>query len=675
MVFQNAVELAAAGRLSAPRAHAPRLAAGYPDRMRSPARLARHGRAASALRSARATLMTPNASSVTVRHVTNCNSVGGDVSTLDPLGSFPELALTLKSSAVLVADVVESVRLAEEGEQDAIERWVRFVKLVGKDILPKSGGRLVKSTGDGFLLEFKSVPDAVHAGFKIQSLSAHENRDVPEERKEWLRIGIETGRIYVSEMDVFGADVNRAARLAGLAQGGEIVVSAKARDQITVSLDADIEDMGENYLKNIREPVRAYKLRPPGLAPSVLTPLSIDDLLPSIAIIPFSARGGGADSAALGDIIAEELILSMSRSRYVNVISRMSTAGFRDRVADPQAVLKHLNARFMVTGTCRASGDALLVDVELTETRTQRMLWGERFQLDQKALVAGDNGQLEEIVAGINAAIVSREVDRIRVMPMPNLESYTLMLGAISLLHRFSRDDFFRAQNVLEELISRVPRYAAAHAWLANWYTLKVQQGWSEDRAAEVIKAKNASKKALDLDPDNSLSLYVAGLIETNINKRFDEAEKLYSLAVEKNPNESMAWLLKGAMYAFSDQGTAAVSCCEMGRKLSPLDPQKFFYDSLSATAYFTARRYPEAAELAKQSLRSNKLHASTLRVLALSRYFIGEEAQALEAIDQLRMLEPNFSISEYVARAPSAAFKIGDEIVRAFRALGVKEK
>ena len=178
-----------------------------------------------------------------------------------------------------------------------------------------------------------------------------------------------------------------------------------------------------------------------------------------------------------------------------------------------------------------------------------------------------------------------------------------------------------------------------------------------------------------NLDPDNSLSLYVAGLIETNINKRFDEAEKLYSLAVEKNPNESMAWLLKGAMYAFSDQGTAAVSCCEMGRKLSPLDPQKFFYDSLSATAYFTARRYPEAAELAKQSLRSNKLHASTLRVLALSRYFIGEEAQALEAIDQLRMLEPNFSISEYVARAPSAAFKIGDEIVRAFRALGVKEK
>lgn len=596
------------------------------------------------------------------------------MSTLGLPGNFPELALSLKSSAVLVADVVESVRLTEEGEQDAIERWVRFVKLVGHDILPQSGGRLVKSTGDGFLLEFGSVREAVSAAFKIQELSADENRDVPEARKEWLRVGIETGKIFVNEMDVFGADVNRAARLAGLAEGGEIVVSAKARDQITVSLDADIEDMGENYLKNIREPVRAYKLRPSGLAPSVLPALSIDDLLPSIAIIPFSARGEENGSGAVGDVIAEELILSMSKSRYVNVISRMSTTGFRDRVADPQAILKHLNARFMVAGTCRMSGDALLVDVELTETRTQRLLWSQRFRLDQKALIAGDNAQLEEIVAGINAAIVSREVDRIRIMPMPNLETYTLLLGAISLLHRFSKDDFFRAQMVLEELINRAPRYAASHAWLANWYTLKIQQGWSEDLSAEAIKAKNASKRALDLDPDNSLSLYVAGLIETNVNKRFDEAENYYARSVASNPSESMAWLLKGAMHAFTDNGKLAVSCCETAVKLSPLDPQAFLYKALLATSYFSARDYEKAIKVGEASLRENRLHASTLRVLACCHWYAGQETEARRYAELVGHVQSDFSISNYRARHPSAETESGKRVIAAFRALGVPE-
>ncbi|MCC0029790.1 MAG: tetratricopeptide repeat protein [Brucellaceae bacterium] len=598
------------------------------------------------------------------------------MSTLDPLGSFPELALSLKSSAVLVADVVESVRLAEEGEQDAIERWVRFVKLVGQDILPNTEGRLVKSTGDGFLLEFKSVPDAVYAAFKIQSLSAHENRDVPEERKEWLRIGIETGRIYVSELDVFGADVNRAARLAGLAQGGEIVVSAKARDQITISLDADIEDMGENFLKNIKEPVRAYKLHPPGKAGPERRPLSIDDMLPSIAIIPFAVWGGDdAAMAGLGDVIAEELILAMSRSRYVNIISRMSTMAFRNRADDFDAIAKHLNARFVVSGSCRISGGTILANVELTEPRSKRMIFAQRFHIPLPAILAGDNSALEAVVDAISSAIVSRELDRIRVQPMPTLETYTLLIGAVSLLHRFSQDDFFLAHKILEELTHRAPRYAASHAWLANWYTLKVQQGWTQNIREDAMRSEQMAKMALDLDPDSSLALSIRGLVSTNFKRDYAEAEKFYSQAVEKNPNDAMAWILKAAMYVVSDQGKAAISCCNTAIKLSPLDPQAYFYESALAASHFVSGDLAKAIEIGTKSFKQNRQHASTVRLLAAAHWFDGDEEKARQYLDEMFRMHPDFTVSGYRRSSPTAASKVGERMVQAFRALGVPEQ
>lgn len=596
------------------------------------------------------------------------------MSDLDPLGTYPELALSLKSSAVLVADVVESVRLTEEGEQDAIERWLRFVQLVSNDILPQTGGRLVKSTGDGFLLEFKSVRDAVRAAFDIQALSAEENKDIPEERKELLRVGVETGEIYVSDLDVFGADVNRAARLAGLADGGEIVISAKARDQITVSLDANIEDMGENFLKNIKEPVRAYKLRPPGGPTTRSLAISVDDLLPSIAIIPFSVRGSDDGAGGLGDVIAEELILAMSKSRYVKVISRMSTSGFRDRTHEFDAIAEHLDARFMVTGACRMSGDTVLINVELNETRSQRLVWSDRFKIPFAAMMAGDSGAVEEIVGGISSAIVSRELDKIRVQPMPTLDTYTLLIGAVSLLHRFSRDDFFLAHKILEELTHRAPRYAASHAWLANWYTLKVQQGWTADIAEDALRSEQMAKRALDLDPDSSLALSVSGLVATNFKRDFGEAEKFYSEAVERNPSDSMAWLLKGAMHAVSDQGASAVSCCKTAVKLSPLDPQAYFYESLLASAYFVAGQYEHGIKVATRSLLQNRLHASTLRVLAACHWYSGDEQQARHYLQQVLEVQSGFSISKYRSGNPTAASKVGERMVSMFRALGVPE-
>lgn len=593
-----------------------------------------------------------------------------------PLRAYPELVLSLKSSAVLVADVVESVRLTEEGEQDAVERWVRFVGLVKQDILPPTNGRLVKSTGDGFLLEFPSVREAVEAAFMLQTTSAVENDGVPDERKEMLRVGIETGTFLVNDLDVFGADVNRAARLAGLARGGEIVISAKARDQITAILDAEIEDMGENYLKNIREPVRAYRLRPPGMEAVARPRFNVDDLLPSIAVIPFSTRAGNVAPDGLGDVIAEELIRAMSRSRYLNVISRLSTAGFRDRPDSFNAIHKHLNARFILSGRFWADADAVVLDAELMEARTGRRIWGDVYRCSLRGVIEGQIEALDDVIGAVSLAVMNRELDRVRVQPMPTLETYSLLMGAISLMNRFSRDDFDLSRKILEELVERAPRYAAPKAWLASWYTLRVQQGWSSvgQVPEDTIKSAQLARQALDIDPDSSLANTISGLVSTIFYKRFDDAETYYSAAVEKNPNDSLAWLLKGAMHAFSDNGKLAVSCCETARKLSPLDPHGFFYDSLLASAHITAGNYDQALAFAESSIKANRMHASTLRALAVAQFLCGDEGAARATIKHVMVQEPDFSISNYRARAPSAAFKIGAHIMSVFRQLGVPE-
>jgi class 3 adenylate cyclase/TolB-like protein len=572
---------------------------------------------------------------------------------------------------VLVVDLAESVRLMEENEEDAVARWRALVRQTTETILPARGGRMVKSLGDGMLITFTQVPEAVRAAFEIQQACRQANQGVAPARQMLLRMGMQVGAFVADELDVYGHGVNLAARLTTLAGPSEIVVSADVRDQLTPSLDADIEDLGDCYLKHIRDPVRAYRLGPPGPRP-VVDPLdAVPDLRPTLAVIPFAFRHGEPEHQVLGEVLADDVISALSRSAELNVISRLSTTVFRGRDATPAEIGGHLHASYVLSGGYRASGDQLVVSAELADARSGRVVSAGEYKGRVRSLVGGTSELAERIVREASAALIARELARAQSLPLPTLETYTLLLGAINLMHRLSLQDFERARQMLEAVIDRAPRQAVPRAWLAKWHVLRFNQGWSDDVKADADLALQCSRSALDLDENCSLALSVDGFVHTNLLRRLDVALERYEHALRVNPNDSLAWLLKGTLHAFKDQGEAAVSAVNRARRLSPLDPHRYFYDSLAATVECAARRYDRALEAALRSLKANRRHSSTLRACAVAQWHLGMEADARATVQELLRLEPTFTVSRFVARSPSSGYETGRIWSSALRAAG----
>jgi class 3 adenylate cyclase/tetratricopeptide (TPR) repeat protein len=576
--------------------------------------------------------------------------------------------------AVLLVDIVESVRLIEQDETGAISRWLAFVEHVRTRILPEWKGRVVKSLGDGLLLDFDDVRAAVAAAFAIQQASNRHNTGLPPERQMHLRMGLEVSDVVVEADDVHGRGVNLAARLMSLAGPGEIVVSAHARDQLTADLDAEIEDLGDCFVRHVSHPVRAYRVGRPGPRPIMRPVLPSDDLAPFIAIVPFAARSGGEEHDVVGEVLAEELIRGMSHSSDLNVISRLSTTAFRGRLVTLAEISTHLNADYVLSGTYSASGQSLTLDIELAEAKSGRVAWADRIRDNVSAILSGDSDFVDRVIVEVSAAIMTRELQRAQTQPLPTLKAYTLLLGAIALMHRLSRDDFTRARELLQALIERGVRHSVPHAWLAHWYVLNVNQGWSADVRHDQHMAVETAKRALDADSSCSLALASEGSVNVHFLKRLDVAQQRYDQAVAANPNNALAWLLKGTLHAFMDEGSHAVQCTERARLLSPLDPKRWYYDSLAASACVTAGHYQRAHDLALSSLRANRQHTSTLRVLAVTQWQLGFREEARKTCQDLMAQEPNLTVGRWLARHPGADSASGREFARMLKLVGVPE-
>jgi class 3 adenylate cyclase/TolB-like protein/Tfp pilus assembly protein PilF len=576
---------------------------------------------------------------------------------------------------VLVVDVVESVRLMEADEDGTVRRWRELVSEVSSDVLPQHGGRLVKSLGDGMMIEFQQAPAAVRAAFSIRAAGDRLNRDVPSSRQILLRMGIHTGELIEDELDVYGRSVNLAARLTSLAGPGETIVSAEVHDLLTPALDAELEDLGECFLKHVQEPVRAYRLGPPGHWP-VIEPGSAarPELRPTIAVIPFAARGVAPEHQVLGEVLADEVISALSRTPALNVISRLSTTGFRGRDISVTELGAVLNANYVLSGAYRVAGAEVVLVVELADAPSGRVHWGRQLRGDVRGVISGTDDLIDRVVAEVSAAILARELARAQTQALPTLESYALLMGAIALMHRLSQRGFDRSRELLNALIERAPRQAIPQAWLAKWHVLRVQQGWSDDPQADAKLALERTTRAIDADPACSLAFAIDGFVQTNLLKRLDVAQDRYERAIEANPNDSLAWLLKGTLHAFKGEGELAVEGAEQALRLSPLDPLKYFYDSLASTAALSAGQYERAIELAQRSLRANRTHTSTLRALAIAQVQLGRLEDARGTTAELMRLEPRLTVTTYLERSPASAYETGRVWSEALRAAGVPE-
>lgn len=594
----------------------------------------------------------------------------------EPAWQLASLAHSIERAvrAVLVVDVVESVRLIEQDEEGTIARWLGLVNHVEADLLAAGEGRLVKCLGDGMLLEFADSRSAVATAFAIRHAAKRLNFGVPAERQMLLRMGIEISDVIIESRDVYGHGVNLATRLASLAGPDEIVVSARVRDQITPVLDADIEDLGDCYLKHIQQPVRAYRIGPPGPRPVILPGFSLEALRATLAVIPFTPRDASAEHHVLGEVLAEEMIRELSRSSDLNVISRLSTTAFRGRQVTLAEIKAHLNADYVLSGTYRVDGHRVTLDAELAEAKSAHIVWARRFIDQITGIFSVEQNLIIQVIIDVRAAVLSRELRRVQSRSWKTLENYTLLMAAIALMHRLSPRDFQQARKLLQILIDRATRQSLAHAWLANWYVMSVNQGWSSDPARDAEAALACTKRALDVDPECSLALAIDGSVHTNLLKRLDIAEDRYTLAVASNPNDAFAWLLKGTMHAFKGDGREAVSYTKRAIELSPLDPLRYLYDSLAATACLADRRYAEAIEFARNSLRANRTHASTLRAKAIAEWQLGLEDDARATARELLHLEPNLTVTRYRKRTPAAPYPTGKEWCDSLKAAGIPD-
>ncbi len=552
-------------------------------------------------------------------------------------------------------------------ESEAICR--SLLEHVSQKVLPGSGGRLVARTDGGLLIGFPKARLALKAAFAIQQDCR--NASLPLVPAQWPRMGMQMGESVADEAEMLGSGTSVATRLSDIARPGEMVASATVCDELVAELDADIEDLGECYLREMNQPVRAYRLDPPGTA-RLQEPKDVSDveLLPTFAVIPFSERGVGHD--ALGEIVADMLIAALSRSSDVNVVSRLSTTAFRGRDATPGEVGAHLHAQYVLSGTYRVSRSVLVLSTELAEARSGRVVWAEELKGSVAAIIEGEDELIDRLVSNASRTVMAREFERAQHQSLQSLETCTLLIGAITLMHRLSVNDFNRARDMLMAVARRVPLHPVPQALLAKWHVLRVWQSWSPDPVADSRLAADFGKRALDNDSHCSLALAIDGFVQTNLLKALDVAQQRYALALEVNPNDSLAWLLSGMLHAFKGEGNKAVRNARRALRLSPLDQHRFFYDSLAASAELAAGNYSRAIELARRSLRANRMHASTFRALAIGQWASGLHTDARATVVELMQVEPQLTVSRWLERSPSSAFPVGQMCAQALRAAGV---
>ena len=376
-------------------------------------------------------------------------------------------------------------------------------------------------------------------------------------------------------------------------------------------------------------------------------------LVPTIAIIPFEGRFVSPPHSVLGELLADAAIASLSANGMLRVISRLSTSLLSGRARPLDEISALLGANFIASGSYQMRGDRISLMIELADVRSQEVIWANEIQGDLADVLEPKSEMVELICAGIMTAIAARG-DATR--PEASVPDTRRVLPSAC---RCDADASFVAQGIrscpeiLEHLVDRYPRVPEPRAWLAKWYVLRVTRGLVEVHAAELARALEQTRRALDASPECSLALAVEGFVHCHMLGDLDGAEERLNRALAVNPNDSLAWLFSGVVQAFRGDGEMALASADRAIELSPLDPLRHYYDALACTAALAARRLPRAVELARRALRVNRDHLPTLRALTIAQVESGSLEEARQTAAHVLALEPNLTLREYVARGP----------------------
>jgi TolB-like protein/CRP-like cAMP-binding protein len=575
--------------------------------------------------------------------------------------------------AILVAEVSDSVAMMERDEERTVERCRAFLAHATSQTIPTHAGRsMLKIPADGFIAEFPDAVQALKCAFELHGDVARFNAKLTAPSLG-MRLGIHVADVIVEAFNVLGDGVNIAARLAELANPGETMVSAQVRDQLTSGVEASVEDLGEQRLRNRERAVRVFRAWPPAQT-GVWTPSVAVQAhgRPSIAVIPFQLRSDDPRFDSIGDGLADDTIAALSRMADFFVISRLSTMAFRRAPLGVRRIGEMLGVQYVLSGSVQTAYPRALLMAELADARDGRIVWSQRFQGDLADVFAMQGELARKVVQSVAPFVRSLELHRARITNFEQLDAYAITLRGVELMHRLAHEDFMRARNAFETAIARDPVSPRPHAWLAKWHVMRVAVGVSENAALDSAAASACAERALACDPDDALALAVDALVMGWSRHDLDAAERRLAQALVANTNEPLAWVHSAITHAWRGRGSEAVQCADRALSLSPLDPMIYYFNSAAGMANLIGERYERAIELSTRSLRENRLHTPTLRTLAAAQVLSGRIDEARETMCRLRELEPGLTVSAFRARYPGRDSPQAARFAAALQAAGL---
>jgi adenylate cyclase len=584
---------------------------------------------------------------------------------------------TGRAIAVVLFGRIDLGSATSTTDEDAIDAGWAALKPRVQRTIEKLGGQLLPTAPGPVLAGFDHAPAAAGAALELHRLCRASDRGRAAGQLLRLCIGLHApaSTAASSELDPHALGVDVAASLAGLAEPGETVAGTVVRDQLTDGLDAQVQDLGDCYLKYLSDPVRAYRLGTPE-ALAVAGVRAGGDPAPHMAIVPLSPQRAQPGFEAVGELIADRLIGLLGRSHHVRLISRLSASPFARRTTDTALLRQHLGARYVLHGSYKVVGQHLNgqldVDVRLVDTASGTEVWRDHARGAVGELLSAESELVHRIGSGAHHAILEREVDSTLQQPIRTLDNYALLLSGIVLMHRSSGQAFERSREALEALLQADKQLHLAHAWLAKWYVLKVTRSLSTHREADAQAASRHAVLALAAPGGEALANAMRGFVQLHLERRFPQALATIGEGLRINPSEPLAWLFRSVAHSFLDQADEAVHASERALELSPLDPLLYYFESLAASSHISAGQHAQAIRLCERSLRRNVTHLHTHRALITALWADGQQQRARDAGQQLLQLKRDYTVAEFERNATSANTPFGRLMSEALRGAGV---
>ncbi len=500
-------------------------------------------------------------------------------------------------AAILAADVVGYSRLMEADEEGTRARLRSLQAELIDPRIAADGGRIVKTMGDGILVEFPSAVDAVRNALAIQTAMAGRDEALPEDRRVMFRVGINVGDVIVEGDDIHGDGVNVASRLEGLCAPGEVYISGTVYDQAVGKLAVSFEDLGEQTVKNIAKPVRVYRTRAQSeetaYTVDTIEPLPLPDK-PSIAVLPFDNLSGDPEQDYFSDGITEDIITELSRFRSLFVIARNSSFVFRGPSVDVADVSRKLGVQYVVEGSVRKAGNTVRVSVQLVDGSTTPHVWAERYDRELRDIFAVQDEITQAIVSALPRQLEDAHSDLAKRKSTANMTAYDLVLVGIRCLEKTTIQGNAEARRLSQNAIQLDPEYARAHALFATSFVWDAYHG----QPTNLDEALESLEKALELDSEDSWSYAMLGCI-LFMQHQDEEAEIQFKKAIALNPNDANAISFWANNLVYLGRTDEALKWSSTAKRLNPFPPN--WYHWYHALAQYSAHQYAEAIKTIKE--------------------------------------------------------------------------